>query len=135
MSRKSAVIILLQNTPDQNYQLNTPMNGVKGVTIQNLSLTGMTSTGTSLVLYSSSFATNHADRQSQYNTAAGALFSLPIGWIQPDPLPTRTDQLQPIEIRFDVCRDFNSVFIQLGTNGTPTFAALQAEWLLTFYFD
>ncbi len=135
MSCKTATLILSQHTPDQNYQLNPPYSGVCGLTVQNLSLTGMTSTGTSLVLSSSNFATNHADRLSQYNTPTDTLFPLPIGWVQPYPLPLRTNQLQPIAIRFDTPRDFNSLFISLATNGTPTFAGLQAEWLLTFYFE
>lgn len=135
MSRKSSVIILAQNTPMQNYQLNPPMNGVKGMTVQNLSLTGMTSTGTSIVLSSPSFSNNQADKQSQYNTLAGENFPLPIGWVQPYPLPARTNQLQPIPIEFCPPRDFNSLFISIQSNGTPTFVAFQAEWLLTFYHE
>lgn len=134
MSSKTSIIVLSQATPDQNYQLNPPMGGVLGITVQNLSLAGMATTGTSLVLASSNFATNHPDRVSQYNVGTD-IFPVPIGWVQPYPLPTRTNQLPPIDIRFDEPRDFNSLFLQLRSNGTATFVGLAAEWLLTFHFS
>ena len=132
MSHKTAVIILNQTDLSQNFQLHTPMNQAIGLTVENISLIGYESDGTTLVLSSPSFAGHHADQVSQYNVN-NKLFPLPIGWIQPNPMPPRNLQLNPISLRFDNPRDFNSLFINFSSNGNMVLDGFQAEWLLTFY--
>lgn len=133
MSSNTSTIVLLQTTPTQNFTLNPPCSNVTHLTIQNISLAGVTSVGNTFVLSSSDFATNRADQVSQYNTAAGGNFPFPIGWVQANPLPTFTNQLPVIPIPLDVPRTLNSLLLSFGSDGALTFVDFKAVWRLTCY--
>ncbi len=135
MSTKCSYLVLTQTTPTQSFNLNPPHGCVYGLTIENLSLSGMTTTGTSLVLYSSDFGLTQPDHASQYMDPSGNLFIIPIGWVQPYPLPARTSQIVPLSLRYDAPRDIRNLLFTLTSNGTNTFVALQSEWLITLFHE
>lgn len=130
MSRKSTVVVLTQSTPTQSYSFYPPINQVVGMEVDNISITGITSTGTSVVLASSNFASNLTDQQSRYGD-----IPLPIGWVQAYPIPPHNNQLPPIPIKLDAPRDMNNFLLTLTSNGTHTFAAFFAEWRITFFHE
>ncbi len=127
---RKTVLAIKQTEPHQIFTLPQTANCVTGIELQNVTMSGVTSLGTTLIATILELGGDNESMSSIIRVPPARGIGAPIAWIQPAGPPARNLQLPPIYNETPRAREIPSITLVLGSElgGMTTGATFGVGW-------